>query len=206
MKTYNCPQYSKDWWELKRGVASASCASEIITPKNGQLSTQSVGYICELISQRLIAGDYWLNGSDYQSIAMANGSVTEQEARRCYEFERDTTVDVVGFCLTDDGRFGCSPDGLIGEDGGLEIKCPTPKIHVRYLFDGKLPDAYKPQVHFSLAITGRKWWDFYSYAPGLESFCLRVERDDYTEAVAKALDEFWIQYQEMYARLTRKAA
>lgn len=206
MRIVECIQYSPEWWNAKRGIASASNADRIITPKNGALSAQSIDYACELVAERMMPGDYWLNGSEFQSQAMANGSAREDEARSCYQMERDIDVQVVGFCLSDCGRFGCSPDWLIGTDGGSECKCPTTKVHARYLYEGVLPIAYKPQVHFSLAVTGRKYWDFYSYAPGLPPFCIRVEPDDYTEAVRNAMEEFWALQLNVQDRLSKAAA
>ena len=88
---------------------------------------------------------------------------------------------------------GVSPDGLVGADGGLEIKCPAPSTHVKYLRDGKLPVAYKQQVMGCLWITGRSWWDFVSYHESMPALLIRVERDeDYIKAleteVLKAVD------------------
>jgi len=75
----------------------------------------------------------------YTSRAMQDGIDMEPEARACYSFLAGGEVKQVGFCLSDDGRFGCSPDGLVGDDGGLELKCPLPKTHIKYLVEGELP-------------------------------------------------------------------
>ena len=95
---------------------------------------------------------------------------------------------LVGLCYLDEHRnFSCSPDGLVGEDGGLEIKCPLIHTHVEYLLDGKLPTKYVQQVQGSMLISGRKWWDFMSYYPGLKPLVVRVERDE--KFIAKLKDE-----------------
>lgn len=177
------------WMEARRGVATASNFDRIITPKEGELSRSADDYICELIAQR-----YYVGEDDsmeaYQTAAMRNGVMLEPHARAWYEFAADVSVSRVGFIISDCGRFGCSPDGLIGDDGGLEVKCPGGKTHIRYLLDGVLPAKYKPQVHASLAISGRMWWDFVSYCRGLPPLCVRVERDSYTDRVCEVMERF----------------
>lgn len=199
MTVYDCPQYSDEWWALRRGVPTASEFGCIITPAKGELSKQAETYACRLIADKYDA--FYGRPEEYVSAAMKNGSIMEPEARRFYEFERDVDVRQVGFCLTDDGRFGCSPDGLVGDDGGLELKTPQPHTHVKYLLDGVLPLDYRPQVHGAMAVTGRDWWDFMSYSAGLPKLLVRVERDDYTKRLQDALEEFWPLYQGMLNRI-----
>lgn len=199
MKTFDCDQYSPSWWEVRRGIPTASCASDIITPAKGDLSKSADKYICQLLADRYDPA--YGQVDDYVSAAMKNGTLMEPEARRFYEFDMDVEVRQVGFCLTDDGRAGCSPDGLVGDDGGCEIKSPTHKVHVGYLLDGGMPVEYRPQVHWSLVVTGRKWWDFWSYAPGLPPLRVRVEPDDYTDKVREAMTTFCDRLAEQAARL-----
>lgn len=182
------------WIASRRGVPTASCFDKIVTPARGEPSKQADAYICELIAEQFDP-EYGVM-EDYQSAAMRMGLLLEPEARRWYEFERGIDVRTTGLCLTDDRRFGASPDALCGDDGSLELKCPNPSTHVRYLIEGKLPDQYKPQVHGQLIVTGRKWVDFMAYSPGFPPLLIRVEPDDYTEKVRKALDDFWPRYQE----------
>lgn len=191
MRVINCEQYSTEWWEARRGIPTASAFDRIITAKTGKLSAGALGYAFELVADLAQLGpEPWLNEPGYESAAMKRGTQTEHEARRFYEMERDVDVQRVGFCITDAGDAGCSPDGLVGESGGLELKCPLLKTHVGYLYRGGLPDEYKPQVHGSLIVTGREWWDFLSYAPGLPPLLVRVEPDDYTESLRHCLAEF----------------
>jgi hypothetical protein len=196
---HDCPQYSETWWKLRCGVPTSSNASRVIMPKKGELSSQADDYACELIAEKYDA--YYGIQEDYVSAAMKNGSVMEPESRRFYEFERNCEVQQVGFCLTDDGRFGCSPDSLVGDCGGLELKNPKPATHIRYLLDNKLPDAYRPQVHWCLVVTGRPWWDFLSYSPGLPHLLVRVEPDDFTEKLRACMEEFWTLYQKLDAQI-----
>jgi hypothetical protein len=191
MKTYSCPQYSKTWWSVRRGVPTASEFSRIFTA-SGDLSRQSVAYIEELVAARVNPDtDYYAGG--YVSDAMQRGKALEPEARAEYDLRNDP-VTQVGFCVTDDGRFGCSPDGLVGGNGLLELKCPLPATHERYLRKGVLPTKYRPQVHGQLLVTGRKWCDFVSYCPGSKTLCVRVYPDAYTLALRGALETMYRTY------------
>ncbi len=200
MKIIDCIQQSPEWWQARRGIPTASEFSRIITPKKMELSAAADGYICELIGDlhRLTPPEPFQRAP---SRAIQNGIDTEPEARNWYSLEHGCDVQQVGFCLMDDGRFGCSPDGLIDAQGGLELKCPEPKTQVEYLLAGTLPDAYKAQVHGSLIVTGRAWWDFMSYCPGLKPFLVRVTQDKYTEALRAALEVFWTRYQELLEKV-----
>lgn len=162
------------------------------------LSAQAESYIC-----RLIGDKYSLEYPPVtvETAAMKRGTQLEPEARSYYEMDRGLDVEQDGFCMTDDGRFGCSPDGLVGIDGGLELKCPSPSTHVSYLLEGVLPSEYKAQVHGSMIVTGRAWWDFMSYCPGLPPLLIRVGPDDYTEKLRTALEAFWLRLIEADAKI-----
>ena len=189
MKLYKCEQGTQEWMDARCGVATASRFGEICTPAKGEFAAGARTYAAELIAERLMGGpDPWK--TDYQSRDMQRGSFSEDEARRYYELERNCDVQRVGFCLHDGGQWGCSPDGLIGDDGGLELKCPAPKTHITWLVDGAVPREHLPQVHGGLIVTGREWWDFMSYCPGLPPLLLRVQRDEYTAKVEAALAKF----------------
>ena len=188
MKVIDCHQYSPEWWAARRGVPTASEFGNILTPKTGKLAAAAESYICRLIGDTL---DLEYPRLSEGNEAMRRGTGAEPESRRWYEMEVGVPVQQVGFCLSDDGRFGCSPDGLVGSDGLLELKNPLPHTHVKYLLDGGLPDEYRAQVHGQLIVTGRQWCDFVSYAPGLPSLVLRVTPDEYTEKLAEALEQFY---------------
>lgn len=194
MKVIECEQKSKEWWGARRGVPSASEFHKIITPKTNKPSAQQDGYICKLIAEKY--ANIWPDESGFVSPAMQHGIDNEEAARLFYEFDNDLDVTQVGFCLSDCGRFGCSPDGLIGDDGGLEIKVPSLETQARYLLEGVLPPEYACQVHGSLAVTGRKWWDFVSYSEQLPTFKIRVEPDDFT----KLLHDEVLKFVEKYRR------
>ena len=203
MRIIECEQGSVDWWLARKGIPTASQFDRILTPKTGKYSASAEEYICELIADGMMGGPpQGIEG--YTSKAMQDGIDTEPEARRWYAFERDAHVQQVGFCLTDDGRFGCSPDGLVGDDGGLELKCPMLKTHIKYLSAGTLPAEYKCQVHGSLIVTERAWWDFVSYAPNLPPLLVRVEPDTFTEQLRAAMETFWTQLEHAKALIETK--
>lgn len=192
-------QYDDLWWAARRGVPTSSCFDAICTPAKGTYSASSSKYIADLIAE--IFDPNYGQTESYISAAMKNGTILEPSARAFYEFDRECRVRETGLCMDDDERFGCSPDALVGDDGGAEIKCPTPAVHVQYLLDGGIPDKYKPQVHGTLIVTGRKWWDFMSYCPGFPPLLVRVEPDDYTVKLRACMDQFWTEYQEALAKI-----
>lgn len=203
MKVFEFPQYSADWWATRRGVPTASNFDNILTA-TGKVSTSREPYACRLVAEKFDA--FYSQSPEYESVAMAEGTHLEPEARRYYEFHRECSVREVGFCLTDDGKAGCSPDALVGEDGVLELKAPQPRTHVQYLVEDRLPPAYRQQCHGHLIVTGRAFCDFLSYCPGLPPVLIRVEPDEYTEQLRKALNEFWTLYQEILARVEARHA
>ncbi len=202
MKRFDFKQYTPEWDAIRRGKPTASGASKIITPAKGELSKSMIDYAYELVAD--IYDPFYGVREDYVSAAMKNGIIMEPEARNWYELEANCDVVQVGFCLTDCERFGCSPDGLVGDDGGLELKTPLLKTHARYLDEGVLPNEYKPQVHWSLIVTGRAWWDFMSYAPPMPPFRCRVEPDEYTTKLRDAMETFSEQYEAIRKRIAAK--
>lgn len=192
MKIIEVKQGTPEWFAARVGKVTASVMDRIITPKTGKASAQQHGLICEMLADEAMGGAP--EGVEFMSRAMEHGIAVEPEARKWYAFDADADVDQVGLCVSDCGRFGCSPDGLVGEVGGLELKCPLAKTHIGYILAGVLPDEYKAQVHGSLIVTGRDWWDFVSYCYGLPPFKIRVTRDEFTVQLEAALNEFWPRY------------
>ena len=176
-------QGSFEWLAARLGIPSASMFAKIVTTK-GAWSTSADTYINQLVAERL-TGE---REEVFQSHHMIRGTELEPDARDLYSLMTNSEVIEVGFCLHDTLAAGCSPDGLIGEDGGLEIKCPAPSTHVEYLRGGVLPSKYKQQVMGCLWITGREWWDFVSYHPTMKPLIVRVERDEeYIAALEKCV-------------------
>lgn len=173
MPLIDCVQYSEEWWEIRRGLPTASNFAKIVTGK-GEPSKQRKAYLYQCAAVRL-TGIYQ---ESYKSAAMQEGNDREELSRMIYAMEQEVVIDEVGFYVSECGRWGASPDGLIGEDGLLELKNPEAHTHVGYLLSGKLPSAYVQQVQGELFVTGRLWADFCSYSPKLPLFILRVCRDD----------------------------
>ncbi|MCK5606523.1 YqaJ viral recombinase family protein [Candidatus Pacearchaeota archaeon] len=191
-------QGSKDWYALRAGLPSASCFDKLITSK-GAPSKSAQKYLYQLAGERLLG----YSPPSYQNNDMVRGQEVEAEARASYEFITDAEVKQVGFCFKDERRlYGCSPDGLIGDDGGLEIKCPILSTAAEYLDKGKLPTTYVQQVQGSMLITGRAWWDFMSYYPGLRPLIVRVERNEnLIAALEVTLEVFCVELDELTERL-----
>lgn len=193
MKILDHQQGTLEWLEARRGVPTSSEFSSICSAVKGEYSTGADGHINRLIGE--LYDPRFNEVEPYMSASMKNGQLLEPQARSYYEWKRSADVQQVGLCLDDKGRFGCSPDGLVGEEGGLECKCPAAKTHVGYLRAGTLPDAYKQQVHGSLIVTGRDWWDFLSYCEGLPPLLIRVTPNEYTKKLRRCLNRFWGHYQ-----------
>lgn len=165
-------QGSPEWHAVRAGIATASNFDKVITAA-GKPSKQLSTYINQLVGESLLGR----TEEGFKNHWTDRGHEVESEAREYYEFQNDVEVEQVGFITIDDPLCGCSPDGLIGSDGGFEIKCPKLSTHIEYLTKGKLPSKYHRQVQGSLFVTGRKWWDFMSYYPGLNDLTIRVYPD-----------------------------
>lgn len=187
MITVNVQQGTPEWYAERCGVPSASSFDKIITTK-GEASKQREKYLYQLAGERVSGKPQ----ESYQNGAMQRGIELEAEARSLYELRHDVMVGLVGFCYPDKKRLvGCSPDGIVGADGLLEIKCPEIQTHVAYLLDGTAPTEYFQQLQGQLFVTGRKWVDFMSYYPGLKPLIVRVEPDKaFQAALAKELKTF----------------
>jgi len=188
-------QGSEEWLDARKCKATASEFKNIIT-STGNLSKSCEDYIRELASQSISEEIFPFIGNRHTD----HGHEFEPIAREMFIQRTGFDVAEVGMCLPDNhAPISCSPDGLLVVDGeyvgGLEIKCPTSlRKASKHKIDGTLPAEYKAQVHGSLAVTGLPYWYFMSYYPGLEPLILKVERDEFTDRIGEALDEFVIEY------------
>lgn len=198
MKIVNVLQGSEAWFAARRGLPTASRFDQIITPVNGAPSKSQEKLINELLAEALLPES---NAPERLTDEMRSGMILEAEARCAYELGFATAkVSEVGFVLHESGLFGCSPDALVGEDAGAEIKCPNPTTHLGYVRAGVVPSDYRCQIHGAMIVTGRACWDFFSYHRGLTPFCLRVTRDDFTAKLAAELVAFCTRYNEARAK------
>ena len=184
------------WMQARLGMPTASQADKLLTPKTRKPSGSRLKYRAELLAE-------WLLGQpiDYGSTNwMERGTEMESEARLWYEFQGDIEVEQVGFILRDDGKCGGSPDGLIRDDGILEIKCLNATNHVQNML-GNDP-GYLGQAQFLMYLTDREWCHILSYNPDLPPALNAVFRDeDYIKALVPVLDEFIEKLEEEKGRL-----
>lgn len=180
MIVHNVTQGSPEWSTLRLGIPTASQFSRILTPKTRRPSASQDAYLCELLAERLTGFPCDAASTDF----MLRGSDMEAAAVEAYAFDTDTDPQAVGFVTDDNLRYGCSPDRLVGEDGGLEIKCLSAKEHVAAII-GLKDDDHAMQVQGCMWVTGRSWWDLYFYNPVLPKARVRLVRD---EDIMAALD------------------
>lgn len=138
---------------------------------------------------------------------MERGHILEEEAGKYYAFQNDCDPQPVGFITTDDGKIGCSPDRLVGDEGLLEIKAPAAHTHVGYLFGKGADKKYMPQIQGQLFVCGpsRKWVDIMSYHPELPEITIRTERDEsYIEMLSEAVTAFAAELHEKYAEIIER--
>lgn len=200
MKIHECEQGSADWLIARSGIPTASELDRLVdtkfAPRTGETPKS---YLAMKLAEA------WQHGPilGANSFAMEQGHFIEQDAFNFYQLTFGKRLKKVGFITTDDGRFGCSPDAIIeGEECGLEIKCPSPETHVKYLLKGVVPTDYAPQVHMSLYVTGWKQWEFLSFRRGYPPLRLLVHRDeDIIKKIQSALDYFTEAFDEAMKRL-----
>ncbi len=204
MIQHHAPQGTVAWMQARAGVITASCFDKLLTPAKLEPSKSMRPYLCQLAGETVLGGPM----ESYQSAAMERGKEFEEEARDYYSLVRGEEVEEAGLCYLDEARrVGCSPDGLVGTDGGLELKCPGIPKHVEYLLAGVCPPEYWHQVQGCLYVTGRKWWDFMSYFPGLPPLLVRVEPDErYHAALAAVLPGAIAQLDEMIEQVRAAGA
>lgn len=180
-------QGSAEWFEARKGLPTASEFSTVMAKgKDGGASTTRANYLRRLAGE-ILTGEPAPAG--YSNDHMERGKEQEDDARRLYCMIAD--VEPVRVAFVREGRAGCSPDSLVGEDGGLEIKCAIPSVQIDRLERDRLPPEHMAQVQGSLWITGRKWWDFVSYCPRLPPLIVRVEPDpEYIAKLAASVAAF----------------
>lgn len=142
--------------------------------------------ICQLLAE--VAGCW--EPPSFENAAMARGTMLEPQAVKAFAQWSGLDVIPAGFCRSIHGLFGCSPDGLVGPDSGLECKVPAPATHIAYRRAGVLPEEYALQVHGCMAVTGASSWWFQSWNPGLPALRIRVERTAFTDELRDALIAF----------------
>lgn len=181
-------QGSEAWKKLRLGKLTASRVADATDLlKSGKPGAKRTTYLGELIAERLTG----LYVEKYQNDLMRWGTEQEPQARALYEFLHGVDVEKVAFIDHPTIRMaGCSPDGLIGTAGGIEIKCPSTSTHIETLLSQEIPEEHIKQIDWNIACTSREWWDFASYDPRLPPhMTLFVKRRYRDEAAVAALEE-----------------
>lgn len=182
-------QGAPEWAAKRAGIPTASEFHRLLTPA---FKLRTGEMVETYLAQKVV--EWWLGGPMMSACVwdMEMGRILEEEARPWLACELGQEIQTVGFITSDDGRYGCSPDGLL-VDRGVEIKCPQPVNHVKCLMTGEVPDEYLPQVHGGMFVTGFDSWMFMSYRRGFPKFVTTVRRDETIQAAIKlAIDGFCI--------------
>lgn len=175
----NAPQGTAAWLAARAGCLTASAIADMLAKtKTGEAASRA-NLRARLVAERLTG----MPTETYQSDAMKWGTENEPFARAAYEIESGVMVEQTGLVMHPEIQFaGASPDGLVGEDGLVEIKCPNTSTHIEYMLMGEPPKKYQPQMLWQMECTGRAWCDFVSYDPRmpaeLQLMVVRFERDD----------------------------
>ncbi len=169
-------QGSEEWLELRCGWVTASRFKDVIAGGAGKTRKS---YMYQLAAESITD----LRTDGFVSEFMEWGTKTEPQARSLYEVQNDVTVDEVSFIkLNTNTKIGCSPDGLVGDDGLVEFKCPKTTTQIETYLSGKMPACHKPQVQGQLWVSGREWCDFVSFDPRINTdsyyFSVRVFREE----------------------------
>jgi putative phage-type endonuclease len=172
-------QGSDAWFNIRIGKVTASRVADVLAKTKTGYSTTRDNYMAQLVCERLTGQ----KGENFTNAAIQHGIETEAYARAAYEARYDVLVDEVGFVSHPTIEMsGASPDGLVGDDGLIEIKCPNTATHIETLLSESVPNKYYTQMQFQIACTGRKWCDFVSFdnrlPTELQMFVKRVPRDD----------------------------
>lgn len=171
-------QRTDAWIQQRLGKVTGSRVADLMAKTKSGYSASRANYMAELICERLTGAQ----GERFTSAAMQWGTDIEPQARAAYEFMTDNGVTETGFVLHPSiSDFGASPDGLVGDIGLVEIKCPNTATHIETLISEKIPGKYITQMQAQMACTGREWCDFVSFDPRLPAemqlWVSRVERD-----------------------------
>uniref|UniRef100_UPI0035D11475 lambda exonuclease family protein n=1 Tax=Bartonella sp. MU37NMGALS TaxID=3243560 RepID=UPI0035D11475 len=205
-------QRTAEWFQARLGKVTASNVYNVLSKTAKGLPTSKYeDYKTKLMTERLI-GEI---SQSYTTPAMQWGIEHEEDALREYGFIYDADITKCGFIQHPTIEMaGASPDGLIGEDGLIEVKCPRSVTHMRFCIGDEIKPEYHAQMQFQMACTERKWCDFVSYDPRFtgEFFHLRMKvkrilRDDQQiEQINQAVETFLAEIQREIKQLSTKAA
>jgi len=201
-------QRSTEWHQIRSGKVTASRVADIIAKTKTGYSTSRDNYLAQLVCERMTGKP----AESYSNSAMQWGTDQEPFARAAYEAAKDVLVDELGFAIhpTIEGA-GASPDGLVGEFGLVEIKCPNTATHIDTLLTQTVPTKYITQMQWQMACTQRHWCDFVSFDPrmdeGLQLFIKRVDYDPiYVAQLEKEVINFLMDVEDKIQKLNKLKA
>lgn len=197
-------QRTTEWHAARLGKVTASRIADVVAKTKTGYGASRATYMAQLICERLTGQPT----EGFTNAAMQWGTDTEPRARAAYELQTGFSVQEVGFIPLEGIAAGASPDGLVGDDGLVEIKCPNTATHIDYLLKGSVPGKYALQMQWQMLCTGRKWCDFVSFDPrlpaDLEMWIKRVDRDDALIAdLAIEVGEFLDELEDCLNKLKR---
>ncbi len=186
LQVFDCEQGSPEWYAARLGIPTASeFATVLARGRDGGASATRKTYLMKLSGERLTGEPM----ESYSNGHMERGKAWEAEARERYAFEREVEPQIVGFMRR--GEMGCSPDSLIGQDGGLEIKTKAAHLHIEALLRDDIPPEHRAQLQGFLLVTEREWIDLSIYCRGLPLVVRRVTPDrDYIANLKGEIDRF----------------
>jgi putative phage-type endonuclease len=199
MQVINCEQNSPEWHEARTGVVTASCFSEVLSKGRGKEPSKTrQTYMYKLAGER-IRGEAT---DSFSNIYTDRGHEFEDVAKSLYTQQTGNEVIDCGFMLD---ICGYSPDGLVGDDGLIEIKTKSAHIQIAVLLSDEVPSEHTAQIQGGLMVSGRQWCDFISYCPGLPIFIKRVFRDeDYILNLRMELAKFEAELQGVINEIVTK--
>jgi putative phage-type endonuclease len=180
-------QRSDAWFAARLGKATASRISDIMARTKTGYSASRANYMAQLVVERLTNR----KEESYTNAAMQRGTETEPLARSAYEVAKDVLVQEVGFIDHPEIEMsGASPDGLVGDDGMVEIKCPSTATHIETLLNDTVDGKYQYQMLWQMRCAGRKWCDFVSFDPRMpEELQLKVIRFEYDQGTIDQIED-----------------
>ena len=193
-----CEQGSPEWFEAHRGIPTASRYADVLAEGKGIMRARYMRQLAaEIITEEPM--------ETYKNAKMERGKEHEPDLRKRYAFDHDADVEQVGFLRSTMMATGCSPDGLVGVDGMIEIKSTEPDLLIELLDSGRAPTQHMAQIQGNLWITGRDWCDLVIGWPKLPLFTVRVKRDEpYMANLRRELDRFNQELHEMVGRIKAK--
>jgi len=201
-------QRTEEWFAARCGKVTASRVADIIAKTKTGYSASRENYLAQLVCERMTGKP----AESYSNAAMQWGTDQEPFARAAYEAAKDVLVEEVGFAIHPTIKdAGASPDGLVGEFGLVEIKCPNTATHIQTLLDQKVPEKYIVQMQWQMACTNRQWCDFASFDPrmeeGLQLFIKRVEYHPlYVAELEKEVINFLMDVEDKIRKLNKLKA